>query len=107
MRGPTWVDGIGPPLEQIAEDCAEALALPGTEPQMFKDTLALIAEVNRLRNALDTVDWLLHVDRLNLDPKIAARLERGASVKRAVVELVREVAWGSPSIAHEVSEVAP
>lgn len=52
----TWVDGIGPPLEQIAEDCEQALELPGTEPQMFKDTLALIGEVYRLRGLLDDAD---------------------------------------------------
>ena len=47
----------------------------------------LAAEVARLRDGLDTIDWLLHVDRLNKP----GRLTTGATVKRDVTQLVRSV----------------
>lgn len=44
---PTFVDGIGPPLEQIEEDYR--FLLDSTCGGMAEDILALIAEVYRLR----------------------------------------------------------
>ena len=42
---PLFIDGIGPPLQQIEDDAREGLVLPGTEPRQAQDTVALIAEV--------------------------------------------------------------
>lgn len=67
---PTFIDGIGPPLQQIAEDYAAWL--PGdasfamTHLQCAKDVLALVAEVNRLRDALEVIanNTYAHDDRV-------------------------------------------
>lgn len=46
-------------------------------------------QAGKLRAALDTIDWLLHVDRHNPDPKRAEQLTHGESIKRDVIELAR------------------
>jgi hypothetical protein len=48
----------------------------------------LRAEIARLREAIDTADWLLHEDRKG-GPGIENRLTKGERVKRDVVELLR------------------
>ena len=50
---PRWVDGIGPPLRQIKEDCEATLDRePKGEPSDESDILALIAEVEKLDASL-------------------------------------------------------
>jgi len=48
---PTFVDGIGPPLEQIQQDCYERLGVDDGK-RSERDILALIAEVKKLRREL-------------------------------------------------------
>lgn len=72
----------------------------------LEDALAVAErERDRLRDALDTVDWLLHIDRKNPDPVRAAVLTRGEAVKGAVVEIVRAAldAFTSPEGSPELA----
>ena len=48
---PTFIEGIGPPLEQIEKDAKNILN--GTWKGVGRDVVALIAEVKRLRREIE------------------------------------------------------
>lgn len=54
MSFPTFVDGIGPPLEQIAKDYTEPLDvdMEGLDEDVARDVLHLIHEIYRLRSLI-------------------------------------------------------
>ena len=53
---PIWVDGIGPPLQQIEADMRELV--DSTVGGIAQDALALMAEIRRLRGILEARGWL-------------------------------------------------
>jgi hypothetical protein len=70
--------------------------------------------VQLLRNALDTIDWLLHDSRHNHDPRIARRITPGEGIKRHVVDLARDALAtddrlrdGAPAHLHAVPTLTP
>lgn len=87
----SWTQGVCVRCDLLADlEVTFGFAYPTRTEQA--DAVLLEArevELRRLRDGLDTIDWLLHPDRRSSDPKAAQALTKGEPVKRNVADLVR------------------